>query len=429
MAQLFDVIFADLRASRKSVNRLISTGLLFALVGHFYVVEPYFAYKQQERVVADQAKRGEVQIAELSRSLARITKLRDTSHQTLETIRGKIAGFPDHLARTIPVILQAISTRPASQTPMQQNAPATFGEIAIPSGIRTLDAAVPWYVATWFDGLLETLQAGVVGPIAELDTSVHDGGPNLQQLAETATTNVRRYLERADPEFWRSYEGGKVPMARGLQRELQQSFGPVEEAVKRLLLHTEESIRGQERSVAALRSDLAATQDRLKELVARLASLESPFGRMPVGIADLIRLFPLLVIAAVVMVVVSIQKSSLLAVSLWREFCKEDHGVDRARFAAFTDCWYLPPYTGRLLSLMLLGLFTVGVVVGGRAAWLVMSDPQMFVSMAGDFQTAPRALFIALYGLGAVVLVGSTVALRRQLAAQVRDISTTTQGM
>ena len=100
MAQVFDVILGDLRASRKNVN--------------------------------------------------------ETSHQALETIRGKIAGFPDHLARTLPRIDQAISSRPSVQTPIQSNMPASVGDLSIPSEIRTLDAGVRWYVAAWFNGLLVT---------------------------------------------------------------------------------------------------------------------------------------------------------------------------------------------------------------------------------------------------------------------------------
>jgi len=48
MKQLFEIIFTDFRSSKKNVNRLLSVGILFAIVGHFYVVEPYFQYKIQE---------------------------------------------------------------------------------------------------------------------------------------------------------------------------------------------------------------------------------------------------------------------------------------------------------------------------------------------------------------------------------------------
>jgi len=48
MEQLFEIIFTDFRSSKKNVNRLLSVGILFAIVGHFYVVEPYFQYKIQE---------------------------------------------------------------------------------------------------------------------------------------------------------------------------------------------------------------------------------------------------------------------------------------------------------------------------------------------------------------------------------------------
>jgi hypothetical protein len=50
MEQWLEVIFTDFRTSKKNVNRLVSVGILFVLVGHFYVVERYFQYRTQEHM-------------------------------------------------------------------------------------------------------------------------------------------------------------------------------------------------------------------------------------------------------------------------------------------------------------------------------------------------------------------------------------------
>ena len=42
MPDLLDVLFDDLRDSVRRFNRLLGAGLLFAVVCHFCVVEPYF---------------------------------------------------------------------------------------------------------------------------------------------------------------------------------------------------------------------------------------------------------------------------------------------------------------------------------------------------------------------------------------------------
>lgn len=49
MPQIFDILFDDLRSNRDKINRVLGAGLLFALIVHFYVLEPYFEYKDRER--------------------------------------------------------------------------------------------------------------------------------------------------------------------------------------------------------------------------------------------------------------------------------------------------------------------------------------------------------------------------------------------
>jgi hypothetical protein len=51
MAELFDILLNELRLTKKGFNRILSIGLLFTLSGHFFVVEPYFSYKKEEKVV------------------------------------------------------------------------------------------------------------------------------------------------------------------------------------------------------------------------------------------------------------------------------------------------------------------------------------------------------------------------------------------
>jgi hypothetical protein len=52
MAELFDILLAELRSAKGSVNRIAGIGALFALLSHFYVMEPYFHYKCKNDVKA-----------------------------------------------------------------------------------------------------------------------------------------------------------------------------------------------------------------------------------------------------------------------------------------------------------------------------------------------------------------------------------------
>ena len=431
MASFFDVVFADLRTSRKQVNRLVGTGLVFALVGHFYVVEPYFEYKRLDRVTAQRIADGERLVADLAGRLNQLKTASGRSHAALEAIQADIRAFPDHLAGTIPRIERALRGGPSFEDPSsspiqaQTNAPAVAGGLRLPPDISTVDAGVRWYVRDWFGRLLSRLEDEVIAPLAsgqersrvggvEADAAV--GSPELSRIAATASEEIRQYTEHAPPDFWRSYWGGKVPVAQGLEQVVERSFGAVVQVVSRRVADTERLIQAQDQDVTSQRAALAVSQTSQKELMVRLSSLESPFGKIPVGLTDLIKLFPLLVAGTVVMVMGVIGKSRQLFVALEREAGRAGQGATPEGLAALVDCWYLPPYTGRLPCTALIGAFGVALAVAARAAWLVATEPDLFATL-GDGGTAwVRIGFAGAYAAGLVVTTVLAWRMGRELA-------------
>lgn len=415
MAQLFDVIFSDLRSSKRNLNRLLSAGIIFALVGHFYVVEPYFEYKAQERKAKRTLETGRENLEGLSNRLKRIAGVQRNAENGLSRIRNRIRDYPDHLRQKLGEIDRAVSAPPSLSR--QQSARSRVGEFVLPAQVRTFEEGVRWYMETWFTDLLADLRRSVVMPVLQLlEVPLSSGKSDLERTAERVLTNFRAYLDRVDrekPDFWRSYEGGKVEVAAELERLLENSFRPLEGEVTGLLQGTEDALREQGRVVKAAEEELKGTQERRNELESRLNSLESPLGRIPLGLTDLIVLFPLLVLVFVVTFTVALKKTAHLYAALWREFVAGQQNPDSTKFRQFTDCWFLPPYTSRAQPVLLLACLGISAGVFMRSSWLAMERPELFGSLVSELNSFRWGFFAFAYALGVIVVVSCAwVALR-----------------
>lgn len=422
MAQLFDVILNDLRSNKKNVNRLFGVGILFVLFCHFYVVEPYFEYKAQERETRKALEDVEDRLSQLTEQLKHIRPASKRAHKTLSDIRRRIEGYPDHLRNMLPEIDRALKARPSLQRyqgssqafqarqPIQQyqrNIPVQAGRIILPPQITTFESGVRWYIEKWFSDLIVELEQEVVNPVIKLKSG--QGGaeaPNLGDMAKKASEKLRAHLAGVDPQFWRSYEGGKVPVALELQQVMEESFGPLEREVSKLLKKTVKDIETQEKMSETIKDKLTETQKFKEELESRLDSLESPIGKLPLNLTDLIILFPFLIVILTVMTAVSLHKSSQLCIALWRELKMDKGDADSAAFHRYTDCWYLPPYSSSVQPLVILAWLAVSIAIFLRSSLLVIGEPELFMSLAGEVQYVKRTLFAGLYIVGAIVIVG-----------------------
>lgn len=183
MPQLFDIIFDDLRLSKKNVDRLLTAGFLFVLIAHFYVIEPYFEYKDQERKLTASLSVEEAKFERLSTQLKLFTDLNNNAQKTLKDTQRQIAYFPDHLREILPKIQQALSPGGRTFESFQQSSlplQSQDGGISLPPEITTFEDGVQWYVKTWFNNLSDELQEGIVTPILQLNIKQEEtGGSDL----------------------------------------------------------------------------------------------------------------------------------------------------------------------------------------------------------------------------------------------------------
>jgi hypothetical protein len=364
MAQLFDVIFDDLRSSKKSVNRLLSIGILFALIGHFYIVEPYFQYKAQEHIWLEMREK----IKEVSESLFKIQQ--------------QVKDYPDHMQKVKDQIWDVLLSGPASDA-------LQIGEITLPIKKKNIDdafkGAVGLYVKNWFPNLIEQFKK----PIMELKNlaAVTDASEILSKvpiMADEAAKNFQtglEALEAEDPDIWKDYSGPRAAAATQLlQGIVEDSFGPIQKEIPSLHQIARKSLKKVEKNIG--------------QLEPRINSLVSQLGPVPVSLKDFIVLFPFFMVALLVMITAALHKSGYLYLAFWREYSRQNTTKDREAFQLFADCWYLPTKKS-IVKLLLLSIL-LSVVSGFfiRASLLVISnaDAELF-TLLFPVEDSPTNMF------------------------------------
>jgi hypothetical protein len=379
MSQLFDVIFTDLRSSKKSVNRLLTLGILFFLVGHFYVVEPYFHFKAQKL------------------DLLELSKIVKTLPEILNNIQNQVDKYTVHLKDVKAQILNALWSRQPSDT-------LQIGKITLPIKNKNFQEAVGLYVEKWFPNLIEKFKM----PISQLEdfgTVTGDAGnfrkaiDKAKEAAENFQTGLKK-LEEEDPDIWKDYTDEKrwEEATRKLQNLVEDSFGAVKKEIPGLqvMIHkiTEENL-------AKVEKDIGELRDRINDLI-------SQFGPVPVSLKDFIVLFPLFLTALLVMITTTLHKSCRLYIAFWREFVKDNKKIDRDAFQQFADCWYLPTYTSFVQPMLLIALLAViaGLVIRASLLIILADDAELFTFLFSAEESSRQNVFTGAYVFGTFVVVG-----------------------
>lgn len=450
MPQLFDVLFDDLRSSKNKVNRLLGVGILFVLIAHFYVVEPYFEYKEQERVLARALKEKETQREILSKQFDAIKDLDQNIKTHLTDVEERIGNFPQHLRKILLGMQNIFSSEsspnaPPQSIPIQQLAPAQqsaniqqsanemeefesysnmpihqsmriqqskpIGEFYLPSNITTFNDGARWYIETWFSDLLTRLQEKIVTPVMQVEIKL-DGikDIDLPKVTQQAMKDIQEYLNGVDSEFWRNYFGpvSKISVTEDLEKVVSNSFSLVKEKVDVLVKNIENAREKKNGELETIKDGLKDSRNHLEKLDSRLDSLESPLGRIPADLPDLIKLFPIIMVGLVVFFTATIRKSDNLHTALGNEFTKNNsNDTDRVTFQRHADCWYLPPYTSVFQPLIL--IFCVAIIIGifVRASLLVIAEPDLFKLLtSNEVDFMRRNIFIGTYIFGVLIIFG-----------------------
>jgi type II secretory pathway component PulM len=430
MADLADVLFSDLRASRQTLNRLLSGSIIFALLGHFYVLEPYFQYKAQERKANAELQSARKEHAKLEKQLPKIRAANKQAKNALESIDSRIQEYPNHLRDTLPKIAQALRAReeiglleqidprflvPPHMVPdliqAVQQRRSRVSELDLPPHITEFEQGVRWYIENWFEALIKDIREQVNQPLLSLSQQQFRVElADLHTLADQGMEKLRHYLDGLDPNFWHVYSGleaSKMGVAQGLKQVLTEAFDPMLAEVAKLLRTVEQEIKRQEARSAQVEKNLKEIQKLWRKFEARIASLDSPFGKLPLGLTELITLFPLLIVILMVVTAGVLHKGSRLYIALWAEFKKKRKGANAVSLKQYVDSWYLPPYRNLVEPMALGVVFAVLAGIFVRAALLVAGESSLFTSLAGETEYFKRNLFTVAYLVGGLLMAGS----------------------
>jgi hypothetical protein len=450
MAELFDILLAELRSAKSSVNRIVGIGALFALLSHFYVVEPYFQYKAKEAsaraALPAVTQKMEATTAEIERIKQLSTKIR----KSLDSIGKDIDAFPDRLREVLPRLqaalqrprsdrsaneqpfLQNQTQRPQAQVPLQQslmpaaNSPAADLALNLPPQVQTFEEAVRWYSEDWFEDLLARVDQELVTPLAarsEIITPEQTSA--LAKAAQGAVNAIRGHIAGIDPDFWRHYggPGGKVDVAQQLRREVGEAFKPVNQKVLGLVRQTETAKEALDLQLATIQSELQATRNSIDTLSDRVKSIESPFGRLPLDLTDLIVLFPFILAITTVLLTTSILKTVRIFRDACRTFPQRSDHDDLALLREAVGSWYLPPFRNIIGPVMLIVWYLTAGGIYARAGSLIFSSPDIFTAAESTAAAIRPRLFAGAYAVGFAAILAAGVLTARSLFQTAREMA------
>jgi len=301
-------------------------------------------------------------------------------------------------------------------------------QVEVPGYITEFADAVNWYVRNWFRQIIDDLYGDIVEPIqqnellADLDLFENGDEPSrLDALTNQAVEAVSGHLDTVDPDFWHSYEDGKVATVGELQGVIDRSFEPVTNRLDDIHLRISGSIESMQDSMDELAVESKEISASLDHLNDRIESMSTPFGAVPLRTTELIALFPVLIVLIMLFTALSLAKSARLYGELWREYQSDGrkNTSDRRKqagtnekehlreFKLLTDCWFLPPWSSPVqpVLLVLYALAMAGIFI--YSSFLIWVEPGVFRFPGMGEDTFRQSLFLTAYVAGFFVLAGT----------------------
>ncbi len=422
MQDFTDILIGDLRQTKRKFNRLLGLGLIFTLIGYLYIILPYFQYKSEEKYLSETVKILEKESERLSNQLNKTETAAKRINASLQKIKDQINYFPTMLNRKLPEIRDSlyggIANRHSRRPQYQQMDIIPTERMIIPSHIKTFSEAVRWYTNRWFGDILERLKQNVIEPALEISPNGgEDAIGNLFLISDRALKNIQKYINEIDPEFWRSYYGGKVPVARGLVELVENEFKPLYEEVMTIINRVKTTIEKKKAELEDIKMKMSTTQQKIDNLKERINSLESPIGKLPVDLTDFIKLFPILLVVLIVMLTLIVFKSHLINRVVSPKL-NEEKPVDNEALNLVLRCWYLPPYKKLYIPLLVVTIYLLIGAILLHTSILVFKEPGLFKSFTKNGFPFLDYLFYTAYLSGIVIYTACLFMLIKLLSSK-----------
>lgn len=307
LRQLVERYEARSKTFRTLLYGFVGFGSVFLLL----VLMPFVGLHRQREAVNGQLDTVTRRAADLAVALDAYGK----ATAGFAALRSAIDGGADELRESLPTLAAPpVSQLPTGesnaafapnlqQSPVQQQAPiqpqrppqqSPLFSACDPRGEpdARMNCRVAEQVRNQFADYAGLLETSVIGPIEKLPAgfTARPDPARLRRGLDSIQTAFEARLQ-ATPRFWEQF-GGKLDFFGQLKRDLDgywTKYGFQEQ--KDALQAAQQSL---DSATAALTARKISLESQEKGLVARLAQIESPLGKLPIGLVEGVQIFPLL---------------------------------------------------------------------------------------------------------------------------------------
>jgi hypothetical protein len=342
-------VFHQYEAHAKSFRSTLFWLLTFTAFFLFLVLFPYLSIQHELLVLPERLSRTE---AEIKAREGRIEAFR-RSHEGFGRLTNVIRSGPDELRAFLGSVSREVpmSERNApfvQQTPVQQ-APQAEPCAAV-AGDERFSCLVLEHVRGQFDSYRNLLEAEVIGPLLAAngaDAPLVDPSRLQEEIDRLEARFEARMAE--NPTFWRAYEEKGEFFV-----ELEGDIGAFWQEYERLIAEQSEVLQREKAELvaaqAALLQDRADMEQLKGELKTRLDAIDTPFGKLPVGLNEAILGFPVLIAIGFLLCMRQLAETARLRrafAALYRRRDPEGRLLTQQQIALIAPLWLDTDPSGR----------------------------------------------------------------------------------
>jgi hypothetical protein len=293
LKQLLDRYEARSKTFRSLLFGFLGFGSVFLLL----IVIPFSGLRRQQQLVSARLEA----LAPRAGELATAVEAYGRATEGFRELQSAIAGGPDKLKVALPTLF---SPSRADSSPGTTNAATTQWTqqslqrqsqdecASISDEEERRNCRVAKYVRQQFEGYATVLDTSVIKPIEELPAGVETR--HAPDKLRRGLNQIQAAFEarlKQTPRFWELYSG-KVDFYAELRHDLDRywkEFGL--QAQLDALVATKRTVDSEAADLKARKISLESQQ---QVLAVRLAQLESPIGKLPIGLTEGVQVFPLL---------------------------------------------------------------------------------------------------------------------------------------
>ena len=384
MDEFLKSLLNDLKQSRNNLSRYITAGFIFAFLGHFYVIEPYYSLKNQEKAVEEKvlglSSKKNALFEEKRKAKEKIKKIKYIT----ETTKRKIDKLPEELRNAIYEIRRQLEN-PDSFSAVQSR------RLILPQNIKSLEDGVRWYISNWSEKLIKNIKKEIDESSNLFDSKEK---AEIEKLSAEIKKSIDFYIKNINPDFWRAYQG-KISFAQGLKGVISDSFSPLFEKLSEKEKDIDKNINNLSYKIEKLEESKEKIQKEKELLRKRLSSIESPIGKLPVNLTDFIKTFPVLVFLAGIVIAYTSGKNRTYG----RYFVKEglSSGIEKDKLMQISRIYSIKEKTVSIILLILL-------IVVVRSSFLIVTDKELFSTVQGNVIYSEFIFYSFVYTVSAVGL-------------------------